>query len=257
MSPAARPAACEADRRRDAWHTRRDAAGLVRPVVVRGAAIVIAESGKGRHRLRGQGRNVARRERRQMLGKGGCRRSHRIQVRVGRGIGDDVTDRYRERLVNLVRHLVARHELPAGRVPGDDDGPQVGERNRAAPAGGGSRRSRRTRSPWRLSLRHRLSSVPARRTSSSSRGRRAHQRTRRCSTRTGRDDDRIVERGAKEGGGKGVKEVVVGVASGAVDHYHRSRDVGHFWHRAGSCGTPASAPGPTPRSPTRCRRPLP
>src|SRR5262249_3952367 len=44
-----------------------------------------------------------------------------IGPRVTRWIGDDVGDRHAERLVDAIRHLITRDDLPARRMSRDDD----------------------------------------------------------------------------------------------------------------------------------------
>ena len=159
------------------------------------------------------------------LGESRWRGPHRVQVGVRRGIGDDVGDRYRQRFVHLVRHLVARHELAAGRVPGDDDGLQVREgvaprqpaeelvdhverRHFGASGLAAGRPARRPAAlPVRLPLGERVG------TAAVVRG------------EPGRNNHGVVQRGPEEGCGQRVEEIVVGVAAGAMDHDHRPRDV--------------------------------
>src|SRR5205807_2552980 len=50
-----------------------------------------------------------------------------IGIGVGGGVGDHIRDRDAERLVHLVRHVVAGDEPAAGGMAGNDDGFQVGE----------------------------------------------------------------------------------------------------------------------------------
>ena len=48
-------------------------------------------------------------------------RARGVRPRIARRVGDNVGDRHAQRVVDLVGHLIARHELSAGRVSRDHD----------------------------------------------------------------------------------------------------------------------------------------
>ncbi len=147
-------------------------------------------------------------------------RTHRRRPRVARRIGDDIADRYPERAVHRVRHFIARHELAAGRVPGDDDVREVRKGLLVCQLSENlihevERRNRR------IGRGH-----PARPPRVAPVG--PHDLVRRRFVGVGdemrRDDERIVERAGEKRRGGRRREVVIRVPSGAVHHDERARE---------------------------------